>query len=229
MLGSVETQNRIFQIVGSGEHCILYGEPGTGKSSFVRKASEAAGISLHALPITRGCSGQSLFALIAPDSKGMWQRLDGPCTRAAREGGILLLDDLHVAGPDVESAIYSAADRHSIELPWGEVITPHTRYQVIATSNVGPEKLAPAIRSRFAIEIAVNGILPQTVETMPAWARNLLASLPDSAPGAPIDTRNVWASIRLAQKFGRATALDLVFGTAQGKEIETACLMAERK
>lgn len=230
MIESIETQNRILSLIGSGEHLVLSGPPATGKSSFIRRTAEALALPLHAFPVTRGASGQALFASISPDKDGRWGRNDGPCTRSAREGAILLLDDIHVAGADVESALYSAVDRHEIELPWGEVIAPKGGYQVIATSNVSPEKLPPAIRSRFAIEIPVNGILPATVEGMPKWAADLLASqtLTQNPGVTPIDSRNIWAAIRLSQKYGRAQSLALVFGASQGQEIESACIMKER-
>jgi nitric oxide reductase NorQ protein/cobaltochelatase CobS len=77
----------------------------------------------------------------APGGESVTSWVDGPLTRAAREGGVLLLDEINAADANTAAALNAVMeqeDTRSLTIPQtGEVVIPHEEFSVIATANPG--------------------------------------------------------------------------------------------
>jgi hypothetical protein len=75
-----------------------------------------------------------------------------------REGAMLIIDDLHLMGPDGQAALYQACDfgpGSTFSLDDGSSVTPQSGYCVVGTMNGDPSRLDEAVRSRFRNVIPV--------------------------------------------------------------------------
>ena len=143
------------------EHCyknqlplLLKGPTGTGKSRFV----EYMAYRLRRPLITVACHEETsstdlIGRYILKGTETIW--LDGPLTRAVKEGAILYLDEIAEARPDVLVAIHPLTDyRRTIYLDkLGETVTATDGFMFVASYNPGYQKgykeLKPSTRQRF--------------------------------------------------------------------------------
>jgi len=86
-------------------------------------------------------------------TEAIW--IDGPLTKAVKEGAIIYLDEIAEARPDVIVAIHSLTD-HRRELyidKLGETVKAHTDFMLVASFNPGYQKgfkeLKPSTKQRF--------------------------------------------------------------------------------
>jgi nitric oxide reductase NorQ protein len=90
---------------------------------------------------------------IIKGAEAVW--LDGPLTKAVKEGTIIYLDEIAEARPDVIVAIHSLTD-HRRELyidKLGETVKAHQDFMLVASFNPGYQKgfkeLKPSTKQRF--------------------------------------------------------------------------------
>ncbi|MCC5918074.1 MAG: CbbQ/NirQ/NorQ/GpvN family protein [Cryomorphaceae bacterium] len=133
---------------------LLKGPTGTGKSRFVEFIAQKLGKKLITVSCHEETSSTDLIGrFIIKGSETVW--IDGPMTRAAREGRILYLDEVAEARPDVVVAIHALTD-HRRELfidKLGESFRAHPDFMLVASFNPGYQKgfkeLKPSTRQRF--------------------------------------------------------------------------------
>lgn len=126
---------------------MLKGPTGTGKTRFLRHMAERLGRPLY----TVACHED----LTAADLVGRWlitsgetKWIDGPLTRAVREGGICYLDEVAEARRDVIVVIHPLADDRR-ELPLdqtGELIEAHPDFLLVVSYNPGYQNLMRALK-----------------------------------------------------------------------------------
>jgi nitric oxide reductase NorQ protein len=126
---------------------MLKGPTGTGKTRFLRAMAERLGRPLY----TVACHED----LTAADLVGRWlitagetKWIDGPLTRAVREGGICYLDEVAEARRDVIVVIHPLADDRR-ELPLdqtGELIRAHPNFLLVISYNPGYQNLMRALK-----------------------------------------------------------------------------------
>ncbi|WP_084677437.1 CbbQ/NirQ/NorQ/GpvN family protein [Altibacter lentus] len=133
---------------------LLKGPTGTGKTRFV----EFMAHELHRPVITISCHEETsstdlIGRYIIKGAETVW--IDGPLTRAVKEGAILYMDEIAEARPDVIVAIHSLTD-HRKELhidKLGLTIAAHPEFMLVASFNPGYQKgfkeLKPSTRQRF--------------------------------------------------------------------------------
>ncbi len=133
---------------------LLKGPTGTGKSRFI----EYMAYKLEKELITVSCHEETsstdlIGRYIIKGAETIW--LDGPLTRAVKEGAIIYLDEIAEARPDVIVAIHPLTD-HRRELfidKLGEVIKAHPDFMLVASFNPGYQRgfkeLKPSTRQRF--------------------------------------------------------------------------------
>lgn len=133
---------------------LLKGPTGTGKSRFI----EFMAHQLHKELITVSCHEETsstdlIGRYIIKGAETVW--LDGPLTIAVKTGGILYLDEIAEARPDVIVAIHSLTD-HRRELfidKLGITVKAHEDFMLVASFNPGYQKgfkeLKPSTRQRF--------------------------------------------------------------------------------
>ena len=162
----METEKEIFyKTVGKEvevfEHCfrnklplLLKGPTGTGKSRFV----EFMAWKLNQPFLTVSCHEETstvdlLGRYIIKGTTTEW--IDGPLTRAVREGCIIYLDEIAEARPDVLVSIHSLTDhRRMLFLDrHHETLNAPDNFMLIASFNPGYQKgykeLKPSTRHRF--------------------------------------------------------------------------------
>ena len=142
---------------------LLKGPTGTGKSRFIEYMAHRLDKKLITIACHEETSSTDLIGrYIIKGAETVW--LDGPLTKAVREGAIIYLDEVAEARPDVIVAIHSLTD-HRRELfidKLGETIKAHEDFNLVASFNPGYQRgfkeLKPSTRQRF---VAVSFAYPE--------------------------------------------------------------------
>ncbi|HGY56127.1 MAG TPA: CbbQ/NirQ/NorQ/GpvN family protein [Caldithrix abyssi] len=139
---------------------LLKGPTGAGKSRFVEYMSYKLQRPLINIACHEETSSTDLLGrYIIKGAETVW--IDGPLTRALKEGALLYMDEIAEARPDVIVAIHPITDhRRQIYLDkTGEVIQAHSDFMFVASFNPGYQKgfrdLKPSTRQRF-VSISFN-------------------------------------------------------------------------
>ncbi len=133
---------------------LLKGPTGTGKSRFVEYMAYQIEQELITVSCHEETSSTDLIGrYIIKGAETIW--IDGPLTKAVKNGDLLYLDEIAEARPDVIVAIHSLTD-HRRELfidKLGETVQAHPDFMLVASFNPGYQKgfkeLKPSTRQRF--------------------------------------------------------------------------------
>ena len=133
---------------------LLKGPTGTGKTRFIEFMSHELDKPLITISCHEETSSTDLIGrYIIKGAETIW--IDGPLTRAAKEGAIIYLDEIAEARPDVIVAVHSLTD-HRKELyidKLGETVSAHKDFMLVASFNPGYQRgfkeLKPSTRQRF--------------------------------------------------------------------------------
>ncbi len=133
---------------------LLKGPTGTGKSRFIEYMAQKLNKKLITIACHEETSSTDLIGrFIIKGSEAVW--IDGPLTKAVKEGAIIYLDEIAEARPDVIVAIHPLTD-HRRELyidKLGETIKSHSDFMLVASFNPGYQKgfkeLKPSTKQRF--------------------------------------------------------------------------------
>lgn len=143
------------------DHCwrqqlplMLKGPTGCGKSRFVEHMSAKLDLPLVTVACHDDTSAADLLGRwLVRGGDTVWQ--DGPVTRAVRQGGILYLDEIAEARPDVVVALHPLTDhrRHIHLEAHGEEIQAADDFMLVVSFNPGYQRgwkeLKPSTRQRF--------------------------------------------------------------------------------
>ena len=134
---------------------MIKGPTGCGKTRFIEYMAEKLGRELVTVACNEDTSATDLLGrhlLMGGDTK--W--VDGPVTRAVREGSILYLDEIAEARADAMVVIHSLSD-HRRELfldRTGERLKAPGNFMLVVSYNPGYQRslreLKPSTRQRFA-------------------------------------------------------------------------------
>jgi len=133
---------------------LLKGPTGTGKTRFIEFMSHELDKPLITISCHEETSSTDLIGrYIIKGAETIW--IDGPLTKAAKEGAIIYLDEIAEARPDVIVAVHSLTD-HRKELyidKLGETVSAHKDFMLVASFNPGYQRgfkeLKPSTRQRF--------------------------------------------------------------------------------
>lgn len=133
---------------------LLKGPTGTGKSRFIEFMAHKLDKKLITISCHEETSSTDLIGrYIIKGAETLW--MDGPLTKAIKEGAIIYLDEIAEARPDVIVAVHSLTD-HRRELfidKLGETVKAHVDFMLVASFNPGYQKgfkeLKPSTRQRF--------------------------------------------------------------------------------
>jgi len=134
---------------------MLKGPTGCGKTRLVEHMADRLDTPLYTVSCHEDMTASDLlgrFLLVGGDTK--W--VDGPLTRAAREGGICYLDEIVEARPDAVVAIHSVADHRrelSLERLGGTSVKAAPGFQLVVSYNPGYQSILkdmkPSTRQRM--------------------------------------------------------------------------------
>jgi len=134
---------------------MLKGPTGCGKTRLVEHMARRLGVGLHSVSCHEDMTASDLlgrFLLVGGDTT--W--VDGPLTRAVREGGICYLDEIVEARPDAVVAIHSVADHRrelSLERLGGTTVQAAPGFQLVVSYNPGYQSvlkdMKPSTRQRM--------------------------------------------------------------------------------
>lgn len=133
---------------------LLKGPTGTGKTRFIEFMAHKLDKKLITISCHEETSSTDLIGrYIIKGAETIW--IDGPLTRAAKEGAIIYLDEIAEARPDVIVAVHSLTD-HRKELyidKLGETVRAVENFMLVASFNPGYQRgfkeLKPSTRQRF--------------------------------------------------------------------------------
>jgi nitric oxide reductase NorQ protein len=133
---------------------LLKGPTGTGKSRFIEFMAHRLNTQFMTVACHEETSSTDLIGRYVIKG-GETQWFDGPLTKAVKEGGIIYLDEIAEARPDVIVAIHPLTD-HRRQLyidKLGETIKAHKDFMLVASFNPGYQKgfkeLKPSTKQRF--------------------------------------------------------------------------------
>jgi len=133
---------------------LLKGPTGTGKTRFIEYMAHHLNRALITISCHEETSSTDLIGrYIIKGAETIW--IDGPLTKAVKEGAIIYLDEIAEARPDVIVAVHSLTD-HRRELfidKLGERVKAHQDFMLVASFNPGYQRgfkeLKPSTRQRF--------------------------------------------------------------------------------
>lgn len=139
---------------------MLKGPTGCGKTRLVEHMAEELGRPLYTISCHEDIAAADLlgrFLIVGGDTT--W--VDGPLTRAVREGGICYLDEIVEARPDAVVAIHAVTDHRrelSLERLGGTTVKAADGFQLVVSYNPGYQSvlkdMKPSTRQRMvAIEL----------------------------------------------------------------------------
>ena len=137
-----------------GMAVMLKGPTGCGKTRFVSHMSHRLGLSLHTVSCHDDLTSSDLVGrYLIKGGETVW--VDGPLTRAVREGGICYLDEVVEARKDTTVIIHPLADDRrilTIEKTGEEIEAPES-FMLVISYNPGYQHilkdLKPSTRQRF--------------------------------------------------------------------------------
>jgi len=134
---------------------MLKGPTGCGKTRLVEHMARRLGVGLHTVSCHEDMTASDLlgrFLLVGGDTT--W--VDGPLTRAVREGGICYLDEIVEARPDAVVAVHSVADHRrelSLERLGGTTVAAAPGFLLVVSYNPGYQSvlkdMKPSTRQRM--------------------------------------------------------------------------------
>ena len=178
---------------------LLKGPTGTGKTRFIEFMAHELETDLITISCHEETSSTDLIGrYIIKGAETIW--IDGPLTKAAKEGAIIYLDEIAEARPDVIVAVHSLTD-HRKELyidKLGLTVKAHEDFMLVASFNPGYQRgfkeLKPSTRQRF---VAISFNYPEAkIEA------EILVNETDIDPGTAKKLVNIATKIRNLTELG---------------------------
>jgi nitric oxide reductase NorQ protein len=196
---------------------LLKGPTGCGKTRFVAHMAARLGRPLYTVACHDDLSAADLIGrYLLKGGETVW--VDGPLTRAVREGAICYLDEVVEARKDVTVVLHPLTDDRRI-LPidrTGEELEAAPGFMLVASYNPGYQNilktLKPSTRQRF---VAMEFDFPGPAHEVPVVARE---------SGLPED--RVQPLVRLAGKLRALKGQDLEEGVSTRLVVYAATLIA---
>lgn len=197
---------------------LLKGPTGCGKTRFVSHMAARLGRPLHTVACHDDLSAADLIGrYLLKGGETVW--VDGPLTRAVREGAICYLDEVVEARKDVTVVLHPLTDDRRI-LPidrTGEELQAAPGFMLVASYNPGYQNilktLKPSTRQRF-VSLEFTFPAPPEEERIVAQESGL-------------DPDRVKALVRLANKLRGLKGQDLEEGVSTRLVVYAATLIAQ--
>ncbi len=201
----------------NGSPLLLKGPTGCGKTRFVEHMAAKTGRRLYTVACHDDLSAADLIGrYLLRGGETVW--VDGPLTRAVREGAICYLDEVVEARKDVTVVLHPLTDnRRTLMLErTGEELTAPNTFMLVASYNPGYQnvlkRLKPSTRQRF---LSVSFDFPDPVSELLIVAQE-----------SGLEPDRVKSLIRLAGHIRSLSGMDLEEGVSTRLLIYAAQLIA---
>lgn len=128
---------------------MLQGPTGCGKTRLVEHMAERLGVQLFTVSCHEDMTASDLLGrYVLKDGNTEW--VDGPLTRAAREGGICYLDEIVEARQDATVAIHSLTDHRRelyLERHGGELLRAKQAFGLVVSYNPGYQSVLKDLKT----------------------------------------------------------------------------------
>jgi len=128
---------------------MLKGPTGCGKTRLVEYIADRVGVPLYTVSCHEDMTASDLVGrYVLTGGETDW--IDGPLTRAVREGGICYLDEIVEARQDATVAIHSLADHRrelNIERLGGERLAAASGFQLVVSYNPGYQSVLKDLKA----------------------------------------------------------------------------------
>lgn len=152
----------VITTIQTGEHVMMVGPAGTGKSTIAEQAAKALGLKYYSISLNPQLPASQLMGYMEATGK----YVPMPFRKAYEEGGLFHLDEVDNSHPSVLAVINSALANGIMAFPdtgvTGEMVTRHPDFRVAASANtfgkgadrtyVGRQAMDGATLDRFTIE-----------------------------------------------------------------------------
>lgn len=197
---------------------LLKGPTGCGKTRFVAHMAAKLGLPLHTVACHDDLSAADLIGrYLLKGGETVW--VDGPLTRAVREGAICYLDEVVEARKDVTVVLHPLTDDRRI-LPidrTGEELQAGPGFMLVASYNPGYQNilktLKPSTRQRF---VSLDFTFPRPEHEIPVVARE-----------SGLSEDRVKNLVRLANKLRGLKGQDLEEGVSTRLVVYAATLIQQ--
>jgi MoxR-like ATPase len=211
------------------DHVLIWGPPGIGKSYAAYRMGQSRR-GFYAIPLTQETAASELRGFFVPHGGELvWQ--DGPAVRAMREGAFLVLEELPEASEDARAFLHALLDNREtarITLPTSETVVPAPGFKVVATSNLGPESLSPALRDRFDAMLHLTSPHPEGLARLSEPLRQVALRSFELPEERAVSLRQWLVLEKLQHEFGLPRACASVFGPERGARMHDAIVLATR-
>jgi MoxR-like ATPase len=208
----------------------IYGPPGVGKtfSAYTIGVGERP---LCPITLTEDTASAELRGhYLALGREMVWH--DGPVTKAMREGGRLVVNEVTHGTSDVFSLLHPVLenpDTACMTLPNNELVRPAEGFQCICTDNLPPEDLPLALRDRFDAVLEIKEPHPKALELLDARLREAARRTFALEADRRISLRGWLAIQKLQGPLGLKLACVAVLGQTRGQQVHDAILLAESR
>src|SRR5690606_21217556 len=122
---------RLLVNAGLKLNTLLVGPAGCGRTTAAYQLAEALNLPFGSVCLTAGASETWLFGRQTPTGF-----VEGPFSKAYREGGVVLADEIDAADANLLLSINTALSHHEMLNPMsGEVIKKHEKFVFVAAAN----------------------------------------------------------------------------------------------
>lgn len=201
----------------NGLPLLLKGPTGCGKTRFVEHMAARLGKPLYTVACHDDLSAADLIGrYLLKGGETVW--VDGPLTRAVREGGICYLDEVVEARKDVTVVLHPLTDmRRTLMIDrTGEELVAPEGFMLVASYNPGYQnvlkRLKPSTRQRF---LSISFDFPDEQTEIAVIARE-----------SGLEPDRVAPLVRLAGRIRALSGMDLEEGVSTRLLIYAALLMA---
>lgn len=141
-----------------GNNVLLKGDTGVGKDKLIKHIAAKTNQPLYQVNFSKDTRVEDLIGyqdLVADNGSTEMEWVDGILTKAVRNGGVFLADEINGASGAATMALHSVTEKEDPKLTipqTGEVVTPHEEFRVVGTLNeryAGTKKMNRAFMNRF--------------------------------------------------------------------------------
>lgn len=160
------------QVLLHGDRVMLYGVPGTGKTTTAYLVDPER---TDKVTLTEETPASSLLGHWMPEGDHFkWH--NGIAINAWLKGRRLLVDEIDRGSGDVQTLMYAIADDPmvaTLTLPTGDVVKPAPGFAVVLTMNGEPNDLPTALVDRFSTQINIDRPHPKAIASLPEDLRQV--------------------------------------------------------